>query len=368
MGTGRDPSGLGRWCWARFRGRSGMVLRIVSAYCPCEPNRRADGTILDGDLTVYKQHQKYLNETDDDRDPRTAFLQDFESDLASWLDTGDQILVQGDFNHHILDDPILSLFERHNMYNLIFALHDHNLFPPSSGRGSNRTVDGIFGTSHLVPIKAGYLDTSDQPGDHYPLWVDISISSCLGHRPTRFAAPKKRRLQLSNAKCVARYQKILTRLLQQNRLFQRQYALETKVIQSGGAPLTEAMAKEANAIDNLRTQAMLSAERQCRKFRTGEVDYSPATAGPAREMRFWHTSIRKRQGLRVHYDKWKRLKRAAGIFTPTSHLSVTEMEAKFKEARLRYFRAKPNHKQHRLSYLDTFAPKERDRYKRVEGP
>ena len=222
MGTGKDPSGLGRWCWARFRGRSGITLRIASVYCPCEPNRRADGTILDGELTVYKQHQRFLNESNDDRDPRTAFLQDFEAALASWLEDGDQILVQGDFNHHILDEPITSLFANHGMSNLIFSLHDSSLFPPSSGRGTDRTVDGIFGTPNLSPIKAGYLDTSDQPGDHYPMWVDISLTSSLGHRPTRFQAPKKRRLQLSNAKCVASYQKILTKLLHEHHLLQRQ--------------------------------------------------------------------------------------------------------------------------------------------------
>ena len=88
MGTGKDPSGLGRWCWARFRGRSGITLRIASVYCPCEPNRRADGTILDGELTVYKQHQRFLNESNDDRDPRTAFLQDFETALTSGLEEG----------------------------------------------------------------------------------------------------------------------------------------------------------------------------------------------------------------------------------------------------------------------------------------
>ena len=32
MGCGVDPSHMGRWCWARFRGRNNIVLRLVSAY------------------------------------------------------------------------------------------------------------------------------------------------------------------------------------------------------------------------------------------------------------------------------------------------------------------------------------------------
>jgi exonuclease III len=36
MGAGGDTTGLGRWTWARIRGKGGMVLRVASIYCPCK--------------------------------------------------------------------------------------------------------------------------------------------------------------------------------------------------------------------------------------------------------------------------------------------------------------------------------------------
>ena len=86
-GTGQDKTGLGRWCWARFQGRNGISLRTVSVYCPCEPETSGDGTMADGAGRVYNQHLKYLNDNDDDRDPRTAFLEDLDKAMAKWLES-----------------------------------------------------------------------------------------------------------------------------------------------------------------------------------------------------------------------------------------------------------------------------------------
>jgi hypothetical protein len=119
----------------------------------------------------------------------------------------------------------------------------------------------------------------------------VTFQSSLGHPPTLFPSPHMRRLQFSNSKCVSRYQQRSKKLLKKQNLFNRQFALEAEVLASGGARLTEAQAREAEAIDNIRTQCMLSAEKQCRKFRTGEVDFSPTTAMPAREMRYWFAAI-----------------------------------------------------------------------------
>jgi len=32
--SGQDTTGLGRWTWTRYRGRNGVVLRVISAYRP----------------------------------------------------------------------------------------------------------------------------------------------------------------------------------------------------------------------------------------------------------------------------------------------------------------------------------------------
>ena len=35
-GSGRDPTGLGRWIWTHFGGKNGMKLRVFTVYRPCE--------------------------------------------------------------------------------------------------------------------------------------------------------------------------------------------------------------------------------------------------------------------------------------------------------------------------------------------
>ena len=60
-GAGRDPSGLGRWCWTRFRGRAGIHFRTVSIYKPCINKK--------GEQCVYAQQARRFNETKKNRKP-----------------------------------------------------------------------------------------------------------------------------------------------------------------------------------------------------------------------------------------------------------------------------------------------------------
>ena len=73
-GIEEDPSGLGRWTSARFQGRNGVFLRVVSAYRPVSHSAN-DGS---GELTLHAQHLKYLNEWNDNQSPRLAFMEDLE--------------------------------------------------------------------------------------------------------------------------------------------------------------------------------------------------------------------------------------------------------------------------------------------------
>ena len=61
LGTGVDNTQLGRWTWARYRGKGGTVLRVVSIYQPC--------TNKTGAQSVYAQQKNYFQSKNDDRDP-----------------------------------------------------------------------------------------------------------------------------------------------------------------------------------------------------------------------------------------------------------------------------------------------------------
>jgi hypothetical protein len=48
IGSGKDPSGLGRWVWIRIQRKEGHTTHITSAYRPCQS---------EGAGTVFQQHQ-----------------------------------------------------------------------------------------------------------------------------------------------------------------------------------------------------------------------------------------------------------------------------------------------------------------------
>jgi exonuclease III len=102
-GAGEDPTGLGRWCWARFQGQDGITLRCVSVYGPCKSNN--------GDKSVQQQHIQFLDNNDNTRSPETTFLEDLEADLKIWLAAGDQVLVGGDFNKELTRGTFPAMFQ-----------------------------------------------------------------------------------------------------------------------------------------------------------------------------------------------------------------------------------------------------------------
>jgi len=112
MGSGSDKAKLGWWTWSRFRGKSGMVLRAVSAYPPCASSG--------GERTTWSQHKSYFNDHNDDCDPREAFMEDLASEIREWIQEGDQIMVGGDLNKEIRGPAIKEFFSGLGMHNLTF--------------------------------------------------------------------------------------------------------------------------------------------------------------------------------------------------------------------------------------------------------
>jgi hypothetical protein len=131
-------------------------------------------------------------------------LQDLQKELKTWLDAGDQVIVGGDFNMEIASGRLLTMFDRHNMHNIVFFLHDPDNFPSTSDKAivNKKTVDSIFGAANLVPVHARYLELGEFLGNHHPIWFDVTYQNTLGHCPPKLSPPPMRRFQLQDPKCV----------------------------------------------------------------------------------------------------------------------------------------------------------------------
>ena len=93
LDCGKDPSGLGRWAWTRYRGRQGVTLRIVVGYRPVLNST--------GPMSVWNQQKGFLEEKDDDRCPRSAFVDDLCGEVAIWMEQGDQVIIGMDLNEDV---------------------------------------------------------------------------------------------------------------------------------------------------------------------------------------------------------------------------------------------------------------------------
>jgi len=69
--TGKDPTGLGRWCFMQCKGRDDHTIWIIMAYNPVYSARLHT-------QMVYSQQQQYFELKGDNVNPHKAFLQDFE--------------------------------------------------------------------------------------------------------------------------------------------------------------------------------------------------------------------------------------------------------------------------------------------------
>jgi exonuclease III len=256
-GTGNDPKGLGRWTWARYRGKGGMNLRIISVYCPCVNKT--------GPLSVYRQQTTYLQEHNDDRNPRKALLEDLQREIEIWQEEGDQILICGDLNHEVMEPTITNLFTKLSMKNLLYEKHSYTDAPSTYFKDKQgRIMDGMWGTEGLYATRCGYLEPKDFPGDHSLLWLDISYESALGHNPPTPTNPDARRLQLNKPKVVKRYLDLYEEQVNQLKIPQRQFRLESTA--PYGQNLNTTQRQEAEALDYLRSKCIGRADRKCQKI------------------------------------------------------------------------------------------------------
>jgi hypothetical protein len=92
--TGRDPYGLGRWCWTLYRGSEGQNTRVVVAYNACK-NLKTDS------WTTYQQQRQYfITKRKDLSCPNKLFRQHIVHHLKKWHEEGDRIILFMDHNEH----------------------------------------------------------------------------------------------------------------------------------------------------------------------------------------------------------------------------------------------------------------------------
>ena len=177
VGSGGDKTGLGRWTWSQFSGKNGVHLRCVSFYRPTS-NKVVPSA-------VWSQHRAYFQLRGDDRDPCLAFYEDLRGEVQAWLAAGDQIVIGGDLNDHVLKPTISLFFSQLGLHNLIFEHHSPIGAPTTLSQNKQRKIlDSFWGTANISVTRCGCCHPKTFPlGGPSVVWMDLMCSCALGHCP-----------------------------------------------------------------------------------------------------------------------------------------------------------------------------------------
>ena len=154
---GVDFRGLGRWAWTRYKGKSGITFRVISAYRP-----RTNA----GAHTVFSQQRSYFDNINVGRQPKDIMIEELCDEIRKWQDLGDLIMLMTDVNEHVGNDFITNTFQAVGLKEAILDQHLEMHDPqPTYQRGSD-PIDGIFISANIEIQSAGYLPFGDAPSDH----------------------------------------------------------------------------------------------------------------------------------------------------------------------------------------------------------
>jgi len=228
--------------------------------------------------------------------PCEAILDDLKHDIAEWQEEGDEIIILTDFNENVCLAWIRRFFDN---LNLVKALTELTSLPPTAthNRGS-ATIDGIYVSKILLPLLTGGYLAFDAgiPSDHRALWVDIPGTILGFDEEYKIRKPNARHLQCRDPRIVKKYLDHLTTSLDQANAFQRLDQLMTSVDNNR---LNREQQHVYEELDRVVSTGRLQAEKQCRKFKMGNVPWTPDLTKQIYRILYWKGLIGWALGRRV---------------------------------------------------------------------
>jgi len=324
--NGADTSGLGRWVWTLLRGRQGIQVRVISGYRPVGDNSNCP-------FTVFSQHELYFNSQQHAtyRNPRTAFFEDLDTEMQSWIQRGDQVILGMDAN----DDIRTGLTETWtSAWGLVNALHrchpSLSHVATCSKNTSNTPIDGIWCSPGLEVTAGGMTGFSDlyPYSDHRLLWIDISSSSLFGFQAPTPAKRPTNSLPVKDPKAMRRYNNYVKSQFALHRIPEKTFALEQKA-QTGDFTLHDA--REYDRLLIIQHDIRRRAKKKCRRFYTGAVLFTDELGTIYRRRKLWKMVELKHLGIRTDTRQIRRLAQQLGERNAL-HLPLNEVKTMLRVA------------------------------------
>ena len=321
-----DKKRMGRWASQTLQGKQGLVTRIVSVYVPTIISKH-------GHKKVTCQQQRALLSMGITDNVITVFWQDLWQQIDSWLEAGEQLVVAGDWNQDVSKQKFLEEFRKRGLVPSIGSKHGPDL--PATHNNGSVAIDEIFCSSSLLVEAAGYLEHGSTLSDHRPIWIDLNKSTVVGTKAKLQPTYAARKLKTNDPRVVKKYLDKLHSELENNDVYNRTMALYNSI---KGNVLTEEQQKEFEDLDDIRTEAMMIAEGQCRKLKMGATQWSPELQAIRDKIEYYSLSRRKKKGRNVSSRILYRLSKKTKCYAVD--LSIDEIDNKLKDIFKEYWKAK----------------------------
>lgn len=337
---GKDPSGLGRWVWTKYRGYQQRILRVISAYRCCHNT---------GHLSAFSQQRRYFDLNNDHRNPRDAMLDDLEANILQWIAAGELIILMIDMNEDTSSTRIQERLLRIGLYDPIVTKYRTTQgTAPTQQRGST-PIDGIFISRSLNMETGGYMPFKAAPTDHRPIWIDIKFQDVFGYSMKELVPPQMRRLKHEDPRVVKRWISSAEENVRKTKIAEKLFNIENQM-----DSMTDVMKQEYEEILLERKNIITQADKKCRKLKTGEVAFSGPIQKQREEIQLWATVVSRKKGTKVNSRFIQRLEKRVGLHnTLKTPLSVAIR--KEREAYTRYYAMKQMDDTLRESWLSELA-------------
>jgi hypothetical protein len=242
--------------------------------------------------------KSFFESIQEDQCPREMFVRDLLAEVVKWLETGDQLVIGGDVNEDVRTCGLSQSLKELGLIEILTETHGLN-GPSTYNRGS-APIDGIFVSPTLQGIRCGY---NKFVWDHRLLWIDIPMTVAFGHNAPPIARAAARRLKCEDPRIVKKY-------LEEYKVWINHFGLLAKAqrLQEIARNLPEERLKSKNDdLDKIRFEAMMFADKHCRKLKMGAKQWSPDYRLARDKVTLWELVVQLRQGKRIHKRYVQRL-------------------------------------------------------------
>jgi hypothetical protein len=280
-----------------------------------------------------------------DTDPISFFGSELKKFLEQCMEAGELIVLGIDANTDIRQGEFVEMLTSIGLVNVLHAKYGNDL-PPTYARGS-LPIDGLFISSTLTQFKAGLLPVCC---DHRVLWLDVPQLDAFGISLQHLPIKVSKRLILQDPRVVSKYTAEVQRQLESHQFLERLQKIQN-AFTAGNEEEAIALYDEA---DTIRTDAILTADKKCRKLRMSHIPFSPTMLEHWKKILAWRLLIRKLEGKKVNSKYLARQLKKAGI-KQYHHWSLSEARENLSMTITNYRFEKRNALEYRETWLEGVA-------------